>query len=210
MSLLRLASHSAIARHVVARHVVASLMAASLGPANLVAPAAAQNFDEKFSVCLACHGADGRSETADIPNLAAQRSQYVVIQLYMFRQGLRKAVPMNDVAKDLGDAELQRFADAIAKLPAVPAATNADPARMQRGAALVNQHRCNFCHNRDFTGNESVPRLAGQREDYLLKSLREYKAGTRTEYQPVMAEVVPPLKDADLAELAYYIAHFKP
>jgi cytochrome c553 len=186
------------------------LVATSLAATNLVAPAAAQSFDEKFSVCLACHGANGRSETVDVPTLAAQQSQYVVIQLYMFRQGLRKAEPMNDMAKDLTDAELQQFADAIAKLPAAPAATDADPARMQRAAALVNQHRCNFCHNKDFSGNESVPRLAGQREDYLLKSLREYKAATRSEYQPVMAEVVPPLKDADLVELAYYIAHFKP
>jgi cytochrome c553 len=201
----RLASKTTIARLVSAGAITTSL--ATVG---LVTLAAAQSFDEKFSVCLACHGTNGRSETADVPSIAAQQSQYVVIQLYMFRQGLRKADPMNDMAKDLSDAELQQFADAIAKLPATPAASDADPARMQRGAALVNQHRCNFCHNKDFSGNESVPRLAGQREDYLLKSLREYKAGTRTEYQPVMAEVVPPLKDADLVELAYYIAHFKP
>jgi cytochrome c553 len=197
-------------QRVAAGVLAAGALSISLAATGLVASAAAQNFDEKFSVCLACHGANGRSETADVPTLAAQQSQYVVIQLYMFRQGLRKAEPMNDMAKDLSDAELQQFADAIAKLPAAPAVTDADPARMRRGAALVKQHRCNFCHNKDFSGNESVPRLAGQREDYLLKSLREYKAATRTEYQPVMAEVVPPLKDADLVELAYYIARFKP
>jgi cytochrome c553 len=206
---LRLASKTTIA-HTIARLVAAGAITTSLTTTGFVTLAAAQSFDEKFSVCLACHGASGRSETANVPTIAAQQSQYVVIQLYMFRQGLRKAEPMNDMAKDLSDAELQQFADAIAKLPAGPAAPDADPGRMQRGAALVNQHRCNFCHNKDFSGNESVPRLAGQREDYLLKSLREYKAATRTEYQPVMAEVVPPLKDADLVELAYYIAHFKP
>lgn len=209
MNSLRLAPKSIISRAIV-RFVATGAITTSLTATGLLTRAAAQGFDEKFSTCLACHGAVGRSETADVPSLAAQQSQYVVIQLYMFRQGLRKAEPMNDMAKDLSDAELQQFADAIAKLPAAPAATNADPTRMQRGAALVSQHRCNFCHNKDFSGNDSVPRLAGQREDYLLKSLREYKAGTRTEYQPVMAEVVPPLKDADLVELAYYIAHFKP
>jgi cytochrome c553 len=201
---------STIAKCVAPRLAAVGAITASLATASLVTSAAAQSFDEKFSVCLACHGANGQSDNVEVPSLAGQPSPYGVIQLYMFRQGLRKADPMNDVAKDLSDAELQQFADAIAKLPPPPAAPDADPARMQRGAALVNQHRCNFCHNRDFSGNDSVPRLAGQREDYLLKSLREYKAATRTEYQPVMAEVVPPLKDADLVELAYYIAHFKP
>jgi cytochrome c553 len=192
---LRLATHLAAA---------ALLLAAAINAAG------AQSFEERLSVCLACHGEKGQSENAEVPSLGAQQSQYVVIELYMFRQGLRKADPMTEMTKDLSDADLQKFADTIAKLPAPSPAADADAARMQRGAALVNQHRCNFCHNRDFSGNDAVPRLAGQREDYLLKSLREYKAGTRTEYQPVMAEVVPPLKDADLVELAYYIAHFKP
>ena len=185
-----------------------ALLAACLGLA--MHGARAQSAEERLSVCLACHGEKGHSETPEVPSLGAQQPQYVVIQLYMFRQGLRQAAPMNDMAKDLSDGDLQTFADAIAKLPAPGPAEDADPARMQQGAALVARHRCNFCHNRDFSGTDAVPRLAGQREDYLLKSLREYKAGTRHEYQPVMAEVVPPLQDADLVALAYYLARFKP
>jgi cytochrome c553 len=54
-----------------------------------------------------------------------------------------------------------------------------------------------------------VPRLADQREDYLLKTLREYKSGARHGYDATMAEVLQPIDDAQLVELAYYLAHVR-
>jgi cytochrome c553 len=52
-----------------------------------------------------------------------------------------------------------------------------------------------------------VPRLADQREDYLLNTLREYKSGARHAYEPIMLEQVQPLDDLQLVELSYYLAH---
>ena len=51
-----------------------------------------------------------------------------------------------------------------------------------------------------------MPRLAGQREEYLLKSLRTYKDNSRSAYDAQMSEVVYPLKDEELADLAYFLA----
>jgi cytochrome c553 len=166
----------------------------------------AQTFEERLPLCLTCHGEKGQSEIADTPSLGGQPSMYVMIELYMFRQNLRIAPPMNDMAAGLSDADLQRFADTIAKLPPPAPAEGGDPARMERARALAGQHRCGFCHGNTFAGSENVPRLAGQREDYLLKALREYKANKRAEYQPVMAEVIVPLKDEDFVDLAYFLA----
>ena len=171
--------------------------------------ALAQSFEERSSLCLACHGEKGQSESPEVPSLGGQPSPYALIQLYMFRQNLRIAPPMNDMTDGLSDADLQKFADAVAKLPPPQPAADGDAARMARGRALVAQHRCNFCHNQDLSGNDSVPRLAGQREDYLVKALRAYKDGTRTEYQPIMAEVLVPLQDGDFVDLAHYIAHVR-
>ena len=44
---------------------------------------------------------------------------------------------------------------------------------------LAQSYHCGFCHNPDFSGRDNVPRLAAQREDYLVKALREYKSNTR-------------------------------
>jgi cytochrome c553 len=55
-----------------------------------------------------------------------------------------------------------------------------------------------------------MPRVAGQREAYLVKSFKEYQAGARVGTQAAMAEAVRGLSDADLADLAYYLARFRP
>jgi cytochrome c553 len=78
---------------------------------------------------------------------------------------------------------------------------------MERARALVQQNRCNFCHNPDFSGRDQVPRLAAQREDYLLKALRDYKSGARVGYEPTMLDVVRPLDDGQLQDLAHLLAH---
>ena len=54
-----------------------------------------------------------------------------------------------------------------------------------------------------------MPRLAAQREDYLLKSLRDYKAAQRPGYDATMDEVVRPLTDADIVDLSHYLARFR-
>jgi cytochrome c553 len=186
------------------RIVAAILLAVVLG-----GQAWAQSVTEKMPTCLACHGENGQSQNDNVPSLGAQNSPYALIQLFMFREGLRTADPMNEMMKGAADSDLQAFADAIAKLPAAKPAEGGDAQRMAHGQQLAAQNRCNICHRTDFSGQENVPRLAGQREDYLLKTLREYKSGARHGYDASMADVVQPISDADFVDLAYYIARAK-
>ena len=128
----------------------------------------------------------------------------------MFRDKLRVTEPMNQVTEGLSDDDLRALSDAISKLTAPePPSDTPDPARMDRGRALAQQNRCDFCHQSNFQGADNVPRLAGQREDYLLKSLRAYKDNTRREYDAQMSEVVYRMKDEDFADLAYFLARAK-
>ena len=145
-----------------------------------------------------------------MPSLGAQPAFYVTIQLYMFRERMRVVEPMNAMTKGLGDDDLRSMADVISKLlPPLPASELPDPARLERARALIQQHRCNFCHNQDFSGEKNVPRLAGQREDYLVKTLREYKSNARRAYDASMADVMYPVTDADILDLAHFLAHLR-
>jgi cytochrome c553 len=183
--------------------LVAAVLTASL-------PAAAQTVAERLPVCLSCHGEKGQSATPEVPSLGAQQKDYVLVQLYMFREKLRQVELMNEMAKGLSDADLQAISETIAKLPApVPLADAGDAARIAHARELVAKHRCNFCHTPNFAGQDQVPRIAGQREDYLVKTLREYKSNARHGYEPAMASVVEPLNDGDFADLAYYLARQK-
>ena len=117
---------------------------------------------------------------------------------------------MSEMTKGFTDDDLREFSDFIAKLPPPkPPADAGDPARMQRASALITQNRCNSCHNLDLAGRENIPHIADQREDYLAKTLREYKSNARHGYDGVMAEVLAPVSDQQILDLAYYIARFR-
>jgi cytochrome c553 len=173
-------------------------------------PAVAQTVQERLPTCLACHGENGQSQNAGVPSLGGQQAFYVTVQLLMFRERMRTADPMNDMAKGLSDDDLRSSADVISKLPPPqPPAGPADEARIARGQALVQQNRCNFCHTPSFAGQDNVPRIADQREDYLIKALRGYKDNSRHGYDASMADVIAPITDAQILDLAYYIARVK-
>ena len=107
------------------------------------------------------------------PVLAGQHSFYAITQLFLFREGRRSNAAMTAVAKGFTDADLRGFSDHIGTLPPVPApAASAPPdaARMKQGQALAKQHKCVFCHGDDLAGGQQVPRIGGQREDYLRDS----------------------------------------
>ena len=170
-------------------------------------PAFAASFEERMAACLACHGEKGQSDNPEVPSLGAQPSPYLVIQLYLFREKLRPVELMTEQTKDLTNDDLQKLADTIAaEPPPQPAAGTPDPARIERGQALARQYRCAFCHGADFAGHDNIPRIAAQREDYLAKALREYKSNARPGYDASMADVVQPIGDGDIADLAYFMA----
>jgi cytochrome c553 len=177
----------------------------------LIAPSVkAETIEQRFEPCLACHGERGQSQIENTPSLGGQQAPYALIQLFMFREKLRDFAPMNEMAKSLSDDDLRAFSDFIAKMPKpAPPADAGDPARLQRAEALVKQNHCNSCHNADFSGRDNVPRIADQREDYLLKTLREYKDNSRHGYDGTMAEVLQPVTPEQIADLAYYIARLR-
>jgi cytochrome c553 len=171
---------------------------------------AAETVEQRAVTCFACHGEQGESTMENTPSLGGQQAPYALIQLFMFREKLRTFEPMNDMTKSFTDDDLQKFSDFIAKLPKPqPPPEAGDPARMQRGLALAQQNRCNSCHNADFSGKENVPRLANQREDYLAKTLAEYKDNSRHGYDGTMADVMGSVTKEQIPDLAYYISHYR-
>lgn len=168
---------------------------------------AAEPVEKRFETCATCHGPTGQSQMPEIPSIGAQTAPYVLIQLYMFRGHLRTFPPMNEAVKDFTDDDLRTFSDFISKLPPPkPVTEPVDPQRMARVKPMISTYKCDFCHNADLSGRENVPRIAGQREDFLLKTLREYKANTRSGYDSSMADVLARITDEELADLAYYSA----
>jgi cytochrome c553 len=176
-----------------------------LGSASTVGAA---TLEARLGACLACHGANGQSGIPEVPSLGGQPVFYLTVQLLMFRDKLRVFEPMNQAMQGLTDDDLRSLAAHFAKLPPPkPVSGPIDQERMERARALIEQHRCNFCHQQNFSGEQNVPRLASQREDYLVKAMREYKNNTRRGYDASMADVLYPISDEQISDLAYFLAH---
>ena len=190
----------------VAKIIVALLLACLSGLS-----VSAQPLAERRPACLACHGENGRWETPETPSLGGQPEFYVTVQLLMFRERMRVVELMNETTRGLTDDDLKNLAAFLSKLPPPqPTANPGDPVRMAHARDLVQeQHKCNVCHRPDFSGQENVPRIAAQREDYLVKSLREYKSNVRRGYDAAMADVMHPITDADILDLGPLLARVR-
>ena len=184
--------------------VLAALLVIALKDAN------AQSLQDKIAQCAACHGEDGQSKDPKIPNIGGQPKLFVMYQLFFYREGRRKSPEMNVIAKELTDAELDAISAYVSKLPPSPARAAPDEARYERGAKLAQERICASCHNPDYSGREQMARLAGQHPEYTLKALQDFRAGIRIGTQAAMPETVRGLTDDALADLAHYLAHFRP
>ena len=158
--------------------------------------------------CGTCHGAAGVSAMPNIPSLAGHTDEFITLQLILLRENIRIAPPMNDLSQGLTDGQVEDIAAYYTSLPAGPPAggTGGDPAKLAEGAALSEKLRCGVCHLPDYRGRAQMPRLAGQREDYLVHAMLGYRDGTRQGTDTNMNAVMYGVTDAQVAALAYYLA----
>ena len=164
---------------------------------------------EKAEVCAGCHGDNGISQTENIPSLAGQLDQFIQWQLVFFRAGARKNEQMQPIVEQLTNDDIRNLGAYFASLTP-PKATKPDdnPDLSKKGAQAAAGRRCASCHTDSFAGTKAVARVAGQREEYLVKALHDYKSGVRSGgAQAAMADVAYPLSEEEIEALAHYLAN---
>ena len=192
-------------RWLVAAAVLACAAAASPGARAQASDAQRQ----KAEPCSACHGAEGRSTLADIPSLAGQPKQFITTQLVMFREGNRKNPVMNALAAPLSNADISDLGSYFAAQSAAVAGVTLAPDAAAAGKGLVDKFACVTCHGAELHGQQHIPRLAGQRADYLKAQLLGFKAQTRFDMDGNMTAAAQPLSAADIEALATYLSSLR-
>jgi len=61
--------------------------------------------------CITCHGRDGIGTSPGFPNLAGQKSIYLMEQLTLYRDGKRQSDVMNIAAAKLTDGDIRAIAE---------------------------------------------------------------------------------------------------
>ena len=162
---------------------------------------------ERVQLCAACHGPDGNSVNPEVPSIAGQPKLFIENQLILFREELRRSDQMLPVVKGMKDPEIIKLAEHFSKLPAKPMESEKpDPVLAKRGIQRAKELRCGICHLSDFSGQNQIPRLAGQREAYLAAEMRAYRDGKRTGGDTIMAAALYGVSDADIKSLAHYLS----
>ncbi|UPY36812.1 c-type cytochrome [Sediminicoccus sp. KRV36] len=191
---------------ILVRLLAAALLAAAIPTAGFAQDA--RRGAELAAPCAQCHGANGRSQTENIPSLAGQPADFITIQMILLREGLRNAPVMSPFAANLPDRDIEDLAAYFATLPPGPPEDRRprDPALVAAGQALTGPRHCATCHVSDYGGRNQIPRVAAQREEYLVHAMTQYRDGNRAGPDTQMNGAVMGLSNAEIAALAHYLA----
>ena len=188
------------------KFIARTACALALSVAGALAHAA--DVKEKAEVCKGCHGDNGVSQMENIPSLAGQLDQYTQWQLVYFRAGSRKNEQMQPIVEQLNNEDIRNLGAYFTSLTPFKGTPDDNPDLSAKGKEAAAGRRCASCHGDNFVGTKAVARIAGQREDYLVKALHDYKSGARVGGgQAAMADVAYPLSDEEITALAHYLAH---
>jgi cytochrome c553 len=163
---------------------------------------------EKAELCVGCHGEGGISQMENIPSLVAQPDLFIQWQLVFFRAGTRKNEQMQPIVEQLNNDDIRNLGAYYASLSPKAPRPDDNPDLSRKGAEAAAGRRCASCHTDTYAGTKAVARVAGQREEYLVKALRDYKSGVRAGgAMAAMADVAFPLSEEEIEALAHYLAH---
>lgn len=170
----------------------------------------AADVKEKAAVCAGCHGDNGISQTENIPSLAGQPDQFIQWQLVFFRAGSRKNEQMQPIAEEITNEDIRNLGAYFSQMTPPKGPEDKDPDLSKKGAQVAAGRRCASCHTDGYAGTKAVARLAGQREEYLVKALHDYKAGQRVGGGvAAMADVAYHMSDEEITAVSHYLAYLK-
>ncbi len=165
--------------------------------------------EDRLRICAACHGADGHSAIPGTPSLAAQPRVFLENYLVLTREGIAGTEVMRQLLKGVPDSEIVALAKHFSALPSRSEAGPVDEKLFRKGKEIAAENRCGSCHLPDYRGREQMPRLAGQREDYLAEAMLAYRHNRRPGGDTLMAAALYGIPEADFKAMAHYFARLK-
>lgn len=192
-----------------------SILAVSLFASAAYAAGDAKAGESKAQACAACHGANGNSTVANFPKLAGQSAGYIVKQLADFKKGQTRSNPiMAGQVANLSEQDMEDLGAYYAKQSA--SMGQADEKLAAFGEKLYrggNKEKgltaCIACHGPTGTGNPAAkfPLLSGQHTDYLVKSLKDFRDGNRSnDPNGMMRDIAGKMSDNEIMAVASYIS----
>ena len=140
------------------------------------------------------------------PIISGQTLGYQYLQLRDYKSGARKNEVMATVIDQLDRADLLSLAEYFSKKPWPLSPAQPAPRQVALRAARANiAVGCTGCHQGQWQGEGTQPRLAGQQREYLEKTMLEFRSGARGN-NPGMTTLMKATPEEDITALAEYLA----
>lgn len=180
----------------------------------LSAPFAALAQEAPISSCTECHNWDGNSTNPKYPKIASQDPVYFIKQINDFKSYKRISEIMGPIAWKIPEADIEALATYYSEQKQTPG-TVTDQRLAAQGQMIYDKGvddsgvpACAECHERDGSGWRKNPRLAGQHKAYLIKQLKDFRSGMRSN-ETRMRAIARRLTEQEMAAVAEYIAGLK-
>jgi cytochrome c553 len=176
--------------------------------ATIVLPAAArgETIAEKAQLCDACHGENGIPQQKTMPVIWGQYQGYLYLQLRDYKSGARKNDIMSPLAQTLERDDMMALARYFSQKPWPDLQQPPAPADVAARAVRANTAiGCTGCHQGQYQGEGTQPRLAGQWKEYLQQSMLDFRNRSRGN-NPGMTDLMLAISEDDIAACAQYMA----
>lgn len=158
---------------------------------------------ERITFCKHCHGENGNSKRAYIPNLAEQNPIYLFTAFEKFANGERTDFVMSKLAKTLSLEDRVNIALYYGEQK-VAVTPSDSPQLLSQGQAKFQQ-TCQACHGVNGEGKEDMPRLAGQPAEYISNTLKKFRSKDPSRAGSIMIAITENMSDDEIAAVASYI-----
>jgi cytochrome c553 len=162
---------------------------------------------DRTILCSTCHGENGMAVKPLTPNLAGQNPVYIVDQFQRFGDGRRNDFLMSNLAKTFTLEDKIKIALYYSDMD-IQVSGGGNPELLHEGAQLYKKN-CEECHGHNGRGQEGYARLAGQRYDYMVKMLKEFRDRTGKRTNVWMTGVAIRLNDREMEAVATYLANLE-
>jgi cytochrome c553 len=165
-----------------------------------------QTIEEKAQVCAACHGDAGVPLQKTFPVIWGQYQGYLYLQLRDYKSGARKNDIMTPLAQTLERGDMMALALYFSQKRWPDLQQPQASADVARRALQANTSiGCTGCHQSEYQGEGTQPRLSGQSREYLQQTMMDFRNRTRGN-NPGMTDLMLATSPDDIDALAQYTA----
>ncbi|NIO38750.1 MAG: c-type cytochrome [Burkholderiales bacterium] len=174
-------------------------------PITATAFAEGKSARQLIGACARCHGEDGNA-SGQYPDLAKQQAEYTFKQLMDFKSGARKNTQMSPMVGVLSEEDMRTLAEFYAGENLERQRGKISDILGQKGKTIAAQLNCASCHQPNYRGAATIPRIARQNRVYLAQQMKNFRDGKRTNDNGLKTSFMSNLTDEEIEALSHYFA----